>query len=260
MAVQDGLLGSNANIPDFLQSFVTNRGATFPSLMANINPVVPAMETYVPRVYKGAVGLFDQLGTDGDSQTDPPPSASPPSNNVDYNMSRFTEELTNPVNAAQTLGGLFGLAPIPGLGLIGSAIGAYSGSKAVDEAIAQSQGWNPDVSAFDQFLNAITFGTFGKSGAQQLQEEVDAFSGIDGLFDAEEDKLMTEAERQAIERGSGKFGGPSDALQEAITQSKIDQATILDLEDVTSIDDGYDAGSDFGDDTTAAEQESEMSE
>tara|TARA_R100000988_G_scaffold37009_1_gene18605 strand:- start:5367 stop:6146 length:780 start_codon:yes stop_codon:yes gene_type:complete len=78
MAVQDGLLGSNANIPDFLQSFVTNRGATFPSLQSNINPVVPAMETHIPRVYKGAVGLFDQLGTDGDSQASEPPSSSKP--------------------------------------------------------------------------------------------------------------------------------------------------------------------------------------
>jgi hypothetical protein len=255
MAVQDGLLGSNANIPDFLQSFVTNRGATFPSLMTNINPVVPAMETYVPRVYKGAVGLFDQLGTDGDSQTDPPPSASPPSNNVDYNMSRFTEEITNPVNAAITLGGLASLVPIPGMGLLGSAIGAYEGSHAVDREIERSQGWNPDVSALEQFFNSITFGLFGRSGAQQLQEEVEAFSGIDGLFDADEDKPMTDAERLGIERGGGKWGGPSKTLQDAIDKMKA-------AEDAAAVggDSGYDAGSDFSEDTTAAEQESEMSE
>jgi len=76
MAVQDGLLGPNANIPEFLQRFVTNRGATFPSLASDIEPVVPAMETNIPRVYKGAVGLFDQLGHDGDSQV---PDGAPPS-------------------------------------------------------------------------------------------------------------------------------------------------------------------------------------
>jgi len=178
---------------------------------------------------------------EGDSQV-PGGAAGPPSNNVDYNMSRFTEEMTNPVNAARVLGGLASLVPIPGMGLIGAGIGAYEGSHAVDKAILESQGWNPDVSGWEQFWNAITGGMVGRSGAEQLQEEVDAFSGIDGLFDAEEDIDITEQEKAAIKDGTGKWGDPSKALEDAITQSKIDQATVQDLEDVTSISDDDDVG------------------
>ena len=117
------------------------------------------------------------------------------------------------------------------------------------------QGWNPDVSGWEQFWNAVTLGMVGRSGAEQLQEEVEAFSGIDGLFDAEEDKLMTEADRLGIERGGGKWSGPSKTLQDAIDKMKAE-------EDAAAVggDSGYDAGSDFSEGTTAAEQESEMSE
>jgi hypothetical protein len=194
----------------------------------------------------------DEWWNDGDSQTETP---APPSNNVDYNMSRFTEEITNPVNAARVLGGLASLVPIPGMGLIGAGIGAYEGSHAVDRAILESQGWNPDVSGWEQFWNAITGGMVGRSGAEQLQEEVDAFSGIDGLFDAEEDIDITEQEKTEIEAGTGRWGGPSKALQDAINKTKAEEDAVA-----AGGDSGYDAGSDFSEDTTAAEQESEMSE
>ena len=235
---RQGLLGEAAVLGNpWMEEWLQARGAEN-LLKRNFPDFVPEQ----PEILKGATGLFDSLGKrrkkifdqhDGDSQTEPP---APPSNNVEYNMARFTEEMTNPVNAARVLGGLTGLVPIPGMGLLGAAIGAYQGSHAVDREIERSQGWNPDVSGWEQFWNAVTLGMVGRSGAEQLQEEVEAFSGIDGLFDAEEDKPMTEADRLGIERGGGKWGGPSDALQEAITQAQIEQ----DLDDVTSIPDDYD--------------------
>lgn len=161
---------------------------------------------------------------DGDSQV-PGGASGPPSNNVDYNMSRFTEEMTNPVNAAKVLGGLASLVPIPGMGLIGAGIGAYSGSHAVDQAIQESQGWNPDVSGWDQFLNAITFGNFGKSGAQQLQEEVEAFSGIDNVFglgDAEDPtKAFTQKDLDRMTREAEKSREAAGAVQSGLDLAEI---------------------------------------
>jgi len=198
---------------------------------------------------------------EGDSQV-PGGAAAPPSNNVDYNMSRFTEEMTNPVNAARVLGGLASLVPIPGMGLIGAGIGAYEGSHAVDKAILESQGWNPDVSGWEQFWNAITGGFFGRSGAEQLQEEVDAFSGIDNVFglgDAEDptkaftqkdlDRMTREAEksRKAAEAARNTYGRDVDAYApDLTTQSGLDVAEIAAIQEQAAIE-SRDVDMNYGD-------------
>ena len=103
-----------------------------------------------------------------------------------YSWSGLKSSATSPINTAKT-GGMFGNLVGGLLGnAIGSGFGAYSGSHAVDDAIAQSTGYNPDVSAWSQFFNSVTGGLFGQSGSEQQQAELDAFSGMDNMFEEED--------------------------------------------------------------------------
>jgi hypothetical protein len=104
-----------------------------------------------------------------------------------YSWSGLKSSATSPINTAKT-GGMFGNLVGGLLGnAIGSGFGAYSGSYAVDDAIAQSTGYNPDVSAWSQFFNSLTGGLFGRSGSDQQQDEYDAFSGMDNVFGDDDD-------------------------------------------------------------------------
>ena len=104
-----------------------------------------------------------------------------------YSWSGLKSSATSPINTAKT-GGMFGNLVGGLLGdAIGSGFGAYSGSHAVDDAIAQSTGYNPDVSAWSQFFNSLTGGLFGRSGSDQQQDEYDAFSGMDNVFGDDDD-------------------------------------------------------------------------
>tara|TARA_R100000152_G_C6771409_1_gene197940 strand:+ start:885 stop:1640 length:756 start_codon:yes stop_codon:yes gene_type:complete len=186
MAVQDGLLGSNANIPDFLQSFVTNRGATFPSLQSNIDPVVPAMQTSIPRVYKGAVGLFDQLGTDGDSEViDAPPAERSAANNWGY-------------LGTTGRGVLSGLQLATGLpvGLIG----------AVNDYQAMQMGRSGYGTQFSpSFFDTLTMGLF------DYTTDFDGNLVKSGMYD----QSVLNMEQQNIAGRSGLLGDPKSPLGQA---------------------------------------------
>ena len=127
--------------------------------------------------------------------------------------SRGKSVLMNPVNAAQiygTGGGLFG-GPIGSL--LGSGVGAYTGSHAVDDLVKGSTGYNPDVSGWSQFLNSLSFGLLGQSGAEQLQEEYDAFSGMDNMFGLDDSTRRGSPHDQSI---AAETSRPSAMLEQAI--------------------------------------------
>jgi hypothetical protein len=107
-----------------------------------------------------------------------------PSFNVDLSLptaTEFTDYVSNPINAAPigaTIGGLFGL---PG-SIIGAGIGANIATNAVDDQFSATTGYNPDVSGWNAFINAISMGYFGQSAIDAMQDEYGAFSGIDNVF------------------------------------------------------------------------------
>jgi len=238
MAVQDGLLGSNANIPDFLQSFVTNRGATFPSLQSNIDPVVPAMETNIPRVYKGAVGLFDQLGTDGDSQvTDAQPAERSAANNWGY-------------LGTTGRGILDGLGLVTGLPL--GLIGAVNDYQAMQMG---RSGWSTQFSP--SFFDTLTMGLFDSSGMYDqnvLNMEQQNIAGRSGLLGDPKSplgqaKLMDYTHKYGDEepmddRETQEF----ESLQQALTEvpDYFDPDEAGEEEGVSPSDDPNDPGNEYG--------------
>lgn len=170
-----------------------------------------------------------------------PPGTLGGKNPLDTMYSRGKSVLMNPVNAAQvfgTGGGLFG-GPIGSL--LGSGLGAYAGSHAVDDIVKGSTGYNPDVSGWSQFFNALTGGLLGQSGSEQLQEEYDMFSGMDNMFDldgggdpssakmtAEEAYLMggdfskLPSNLQMPVVPGSKWGGASPMLKQAIEDNSFE--------------------------------------
>ena len=127
--------------------------------------------------------------------------------------SRGKSILGNPVNAAQVLGTGGGLLGGPLGSLLGSAFGAYAGSHAVDDLFAGSTGYNPDVSGWSQFFNALTFGLLGESGAEQLQGEYDAFIGQDNMFGLDDSTRRGGPHDQSITAATSR---PSATLEQAI--------------------------------------------
>ena len=204
-----------------------------------------------PEILKGATGLFDSLGKKpkaifgGDSEGGSPVGDPTP---VDLSgltlggrsLSSLGASLASPINAAHTVGALGGLfGPIGGV--IGTGLGALAGSYAVDDLISNTTGYNPDVSAWDQFISGMTFGQFGKSGDQQMQEEFDAFSGMDNMFGGDDAKDPTKAfemsdleqmQKEALERAADPFSeyAQEDTYQEAI-QSYQDQVAEANQDD-----------------------------
>ena len=127
--------------------------------------------------------------------------------------SRGTSVLANPVNAAQVYGTGGGLLGGPIGSLFGSGLGAYRGSHAVDDIVKGSTGYNPDVSGWSQFLNSLSFGLLGESGAQQLQNEYDKFSGMDNMFGLDDSTRRGGPHDQSITTETSR---PSAMLDQAI--------------------------------------------
>tara|TARA_R100001082_G_C4348226_1_gene153273 strand:+ start:582 stop:1400 length:819 start_codon:yes stop_codon:yes gene_type:complete len=194
-----GLLGDKAILGNpWMEEWLQARGADN-LLKRNFPDAVPEQ----PEILKGATGLFDSLGKKpkaifgGDSEGGSPVGDPTP---VDLggltlggrSLSSLGASLASPINAAHTVGALGGLfGPIGSV--IGTGLGALAGSYAVDDLISNTTGYNPDVSAWDQFISGMTFGQFGKSGDQQMQEEFDAFSGMDNMFGGDDAKDPTKA-------------------------------------------------------------------
>ena len=139
-------------------------------------------------------------------------------------LSRGESVLTNPINAAQTLGTGGGLLlGLPG-SILGAGLGAYAGSHAVDDMVQGSTGYNPDVSGWSQFFNALTFGLLGQSGSEQMQEEFDAFSGQDNMFGLDDSILGDPTLDEFLTKQDST---PSEALQQAIDNINIDEIATL---------------------------------
>lgn len=138
--------------------------------------------------------------------------------------SRGKSVVTNPVNAAQvygTGGGL--LLGLPG-SILGAGLGAWSGSQAVDDSVLASTGYNPDVSGWSQFFNALTGGLLGESGSEQQQNEFEAFSGIDNVFGLDD---SVRGDPTVEEFLTIQDSTPSEALQQAIENINIDEIATL---------------------------------
>ena len=242
-----GLLGDTAILGNpWMEEWLQARGADN-LLKRNFPDAVPEQ----PEILKGATGLFDSLGKKpkaifgGDSEGGSPVGDPTP---VDLggltlggrSLSSLGASLASPINAAHTVGALGGLfGPIGGV--IGTGLGALAGSYAVDDLISNTTGYNPDVSAWDQFISGMTFGQFGKSGDQQMQEEFDAFSGMDNMFGGDDAKDPTKAfemsdleqmQKEALERAADPFSeyAQEDTYQEAI-QSYQDQVAEANQDD-----------------------------
>ena len=154
----------------------------------------------------------------GNLLTTTPLNISPPGtlggkNPLDTVYSRGKSVLMNPVNAAQVYGTGGGLLGGPIGSLFGSGLGAYTGSHAVDDIVKGSTGYNPDVSGWSQFFNALTFGRLGESGAEQLQNEYDAFSGMDNMFGLDDSTRRGGPHDQSITTETSR---PSAMLEQAI--------------------------------------------
>jgi len=231
----------NANIPDFLQSFVTNRGATFPSLASNIDPVVPAMQTSIPRVYKGAVGLFDQLGDDGDSQV--------------------TEAPTEERSAANNWGylGTTGRGILSGLGLAtGLPLGLLGAVNDYQAMNMGRTGWSTQFSP--SFFDTLTMGLFAGPGYDQsvLNMEQQNIAGRAGLLGDPKSKLGQAKlmdythqygdEEPMDERETQEF----ESLQQALTEvpntlfNPYEDEEYGEEEDTSPSDDPNDPGGEYG--------------
>jgi hypothetical protein len=211
MAIE-GLLADD--LPGWLGNWLLNKGA-IQSPVENINTPINVPQYYRPRyqnvldtgsdgeptppgdldpsklasysvddILGGAKGLFTDLGNAviGPFQGPGGPSLTNLGSNIQGSINAFGDIVSNPINAAPVagiLGGLFG-GPIGNV--IGSGLGAYTGSYALDDSFSKTTGYNPDVSAWDQFWDAMTWGAIGESGSEQQQSEYDAFSGIDNVF------------------------------------------------------------------------------
>ena len=222
-----GLLGSNAILGNtWMEDTLLSMGAD--NLIKKHFPhAVPEQ----PEILKGATGLFDSLGKkrvkvfqDQDSEGGTPPGGDPFGGRGAI-TNALGIDLFNPINAALTMGTGGSILGGPLGGLFGSAIGSIVGSYAVDDLFSETTGYNPDVSGWDQFINSMTFGALGQSGDEQMQAEFDAFSGMDNMFDDDDGSDPTPAEQAAIDAGTGKWGGPSEALLAAIEQARIDEET-----------------------------------
>ena len=242
-----GLLGDTAILGNpWMEEWLQARGADN-LLKRNFPDAVPEQ----PEILKGATGLFDSLGKKpkaifgGDSEGGSPVGDPTP---VDLSgltlggrsLSSLGASLASPINAAHTVGALGGLfGPIGGV--IGTGLGALAGSYAVDDLISSTTGYNPDVSAWDQFISGMTFGKAGKSGDEQMQEEFEAFSGMDNMFGGDDAKDPTKAfemsdleqmQKEALERAADPFSeyAQEDTYQEAI-QSYQDQVAEANQDD-----------------------------
>ena len=242
-----GLLGGTAILGNpWMEEWLQARGADN-LLKRNFPDAVPEQ----PEILKGATGLFDSLGKKpkaifgGDSEGGSPVGDPTP---VDLSgltlggrsLSSLGASLASPINAAHTVGALGGLfGPIGGV--IGTGLGALAGSYAVDDLISNTTGYNPDVSAWDQFISGMTFGKAGKSGDEQMQEEFEAFSGMDNMFGGDDAKDPTKAfemsdleqmQKEALERAADPFSeyAQEDTYQEAI-QSYQDQVAEANQDD-----------------------------
>lgn len=221
-SVSRGLLGSNAVLGNpWMEDWLLKRGAT--NLMPQKPPSLAegAGEVFrnlgLKRKPKGMFTQPEQFGDDSgftnqnnnskrgamhySELADNPIADDDKELTIDgkplsaYSWSGLKSSATSPINTALTGGMLGSLVGGPIGNIIGSGLGAWSGSYAVDDAIAQSTGYNPDVSAWDQFVNGMTGGLFGRSGSDQQQDEYDAFSGMDNVFgDDDNDTSISQIE------------------------------------------------------------------